>query len=138
MLHAHDKAKVRLMWLLPIPSMSEPADATAFLGRLSLAGSLDEALAPSLEDEAHLRRLFAADKLSERLKSPFVGLINVFAAPDFIRKTRARAVHDEDELSAKYIMPLSDEQRRKDGEPCMVANYDEFHKNFLIFTGGSY
>ena len=99
--------------------------------------SLNDALQPSLDDEAELRKLWATDKTNARLSSPYVGLVDVFDAPDDIRTTRARVVKDEEDLSAKYVMPLSETNRRKEGTPSMVADLEEFQKNWAIFTEGS-
>lgn len=99
--------------------------------------SLDEALKPCLEDEAELRKLFATDRENERLANPHVGLVNVFAAPDAIRTTRARVVKDQEDLNAHYVMPLNSDGRREEGSPAMVADLEEFKKNWAIFTEGS-
>ncbi|TFK59821.1 ankyrin, partial [Pluteus cervinus] len=99
--------------------------------------SLDEALQPSLDDEADLRKLFATDKGNARLQNPYVGLVDVFGAPVDIRTTRARVVKDEEDWSAKYVLPLTEEQRRKEGTPCMAENFEEFKKNWALFTEGS-
>ena len=99
--------------------------------------SLSDALQPSLDDEAELRKLWATDQTNARLSSPYVGLVDVFDAPDDIRTTRARVVKDEEDLSAKYVMPLSETNRRKEGTPSMVADLEEFQKNWAIFTEGS-
>lgn len=99
--------------------------------------SLDEILQPSLDDEAELRRLFATDKKNTRLSNPYVGLVDVFAAPADIRTTKARIVNDEDDLAARYVMPLSEPNRRKEGTPSLVNNLDEFKKNWSIFGESS-
>ncbi|KAF7790774.1 hypothetical protein EIP86_001731 [Pleurotus ostreatoroseus] len=122
--------------------MPQNAEAAAFLARVvglppGPGVSLDAVLQPSLDDEAQLRKMFAQDKANARLDNPHVGLVDIFEAPGDIRVTRARVVQDEHDLSAKYIMPLTDEQRRKDGAPCMVENLDEFKRNWAIFTEGS-
>jgi hypothetical protein len=122
--------------------MQQTPEAEAFITRIiSLPKgpgvSLDEALQPSLDDEAELRKLFATDKTNTRLNDPYVGLVDVFAAPPEIRTTRARVVKDDQDLSAKYVMPLSESDRRKEGDPCMVNNLEEFKKNWSIFTEGS-
>jgi hypothetical protein len=113
-------------------------EAAAFLDLVASlpAGpvDLDPVLMPSLDDEAILRKLFAQDKNNTRLSNPYVGLVDVYAAPDAIRKTRARVATNEDELTGKHIMPLSDETRRKEGEPA-ISSFDEFERNFKIFTG---
>ncbi|KAF8169046.1 hypothetical protein K438DRAFT_1921395 [Mycena galopus ATCC 62051] len=97
---------------------------------------LDPVLQPSLDDETELRRLFAADKTHARLRNPHVGLVDVFDAPAELRTTRARVVKDETDLSAKYVMPLSEINRRKDGTPSIVSDIDEFKKNWGVFTFG--
>ncbi|TFK67259.1 ankyrin [Pluteus cervinus] len=117
-------------------------EARAFLERIVALPkgpgvSLDEALQPSLDDEADLRKLFATDKGNARLQNPYVGLVDVFGAPVDIRTTRARVVKDEEDWSAKYVLPLTEKQRRKEGTPCMAENFEEFKKNWAIFTEGS-
>ncbi|CAK5281900.1 unnamed protein product [Mycena citricolor] len=93
-------------------------EAEAFIQRvLSLppgSARLDEALRPSIDDESALRRLFATDKAHARLYDPYVGLVDVFAAPAALRTTRARIVSSPSDLSARYAMPLADAQRRAD------------------------
>ena len=122
--------------------MPQNSEAAAFLARVTQLPPgpgvpLDDVLKPAIEDEAVLRKLFAQDKQNPRLLDPHVGLIDIFDAPEDIRKTRARVVADEVGLSAKHVMPLSEDRRRKDGEPAMVASLDEFKKNWAIFTEGS-
>ncbi|KAG6805240.1 hypothetical protein H0H92_016135, partial [Tricholoma furcatifolium] len=122
--------------------MPQNQEAQAFLDRIvSLHSgpgiSLDAALQPSLDDEADLRKLFATDKANYRLFDPLVGLVDVFDAPEDIRRTRARVVTDECELSSKYIMPLVEADRRKERTPCMVADLEEFRRYWAVFTEGS-
>ncbi|RDB20232.1 hypothetical protein Hypma_012624 [Hypsizygus marmoreus] len=122
--------------------MRQAPEAEAFLNRIvSLPKgpgvSLDAALQPSLDDEAELRKLFATDKTNARLNDPLVGLVDVFSAPVDIRTTRARVAQDDRDLSAKYVMPLSEVNRRKEGTPCMINDLEEFKKNWSIFTEGS-
>lgn len=123
-------------------AMPQNAEASAFLDRVVQlpAGpgvSLDPVLQPSLNDEAVLRKLFAQDKANPRLRDPHVGLVDIFDAPPAIRATRARVVSDADDLSAKYILPLADADRRQEGAPCMVDSLEEFQKNWAIFTESS-
>lgn len=122
--------------------MQPTREIEAFIERVSAlpAGpgvSLDDALQPSLNEEAELRKLFATDKKNPVLANPHVGLVDVFNAPPSIRTIRARVVKDKEDLSAKYVMPISDDARRKEGTPAMVADFDEFKKNWAIFTEGS-
>lgn len=122
--------------------MPQNTEAAAFLSRVTELPpgpgvSLDEVLKPSLADEAELRKLFAQDKRNSRLSDPYVGLVDVFDAPEDIRKTRARVVKDGEDTDAKYAMPLHEERRRKDGEPAMVDSLEEYKRNWAIFTEGS-
>jgi len=123
-------------------STQQPAEAANFVERVAALPqgqniSLDHVLQPSLDNEAELRKLYATDKANKRLKDPFVGLVDVFEAPADIRITRARVVADDQDLSAKYVMPLPEADRRKEGEPSMVSDLEEFKKNWAIFTEGS-
>jgi hypothetical protein len=122
--------------------MPQTTEATAFLQRIASLPSgpgisLNNALQPSLDDEAELRRLFATEKTNSRLNDSHVGLVDIFDAPPFIRTTRMRVVKDEVDLSAKYVMPLSEANRRKEGDPAMVADLEEFKRNWGVFTEGS-
>jgi hypothetical protein len=123
-------------------SAAQTAEATAFIERITSLPtgpgvSLDQALQPSLDDEAELRCLFATDKANQRLDDPYVGLVDVFDAPVDIRTTRARVVKDDEDLSAKYVMPLGDKKRRAEGTPATVIDIDEFKRNWGIFTENS-
>ncbi|KAJ8080919.1 hypothetical protein PM082_017754 [Marasmius tenuissimus] len=123
--------------------MSQNKEAQSFLQRVQSLPkgpgiSLDDVLQASLNEEAELRKLFATDRQNTRLNDNYVGLVDVYDAPDDIRTTRARVVKDEeDALSAKYVMPLLEDGRRKEGEPWMVSDVDEFKKNWSVFTEGS-
>ena len=99
--------------------------------------SIDHALQPSLDEESELRKLFATDRQNERISNPYVGLVDVFNAPEAIRTTRARVIQDNKDLSANYVMPLSKTNRRDEGAPSMVTDLDEFKKNWSVFTEGS-
>ncbi|PCH39851.1 ankyrin [Wolfiporia cocos MD-104 SS10] len=125
--------------------MPPAPEAHAFLARIAelppsgpdVFDALSQALQPSLDDEAELRKLFATDKNNPRLQDPHVGLVDVFDAPADIRTTRARVVKDEQDVNAKFVLPLTNERRHKDGAPAMVSSLDEFKKNWAIFTEGS-
>ena len=122
--------------------MPQTPEAQAFISRIAalpkgIPVSLDEALRPSLDDEAELRRLFATDTKNPRLIDPHVGLVNVFDAPADIRTTRARVVQNEFDLSEKHLMPLAEARRRKEGSPAMASTLEEFDQNWSIFSEGS-
>ena len=122
--------------------MPQTPEAQAFISRIASLPkgapvSLDEALKPSLDDEAELRRLFATDNNNMRLNDPYVGLVDVFDAPADIRTTRARVVQNEIDLSDKYLMPLTESRRRKEGAAAMASTLEEFNQNWSIFSEGS-
>lgn len=122
--------------------MPQTPEAQAFLSRIAALPKgvpvfLDEALKPSLDDEAELRRLFATDTKNPRLNNPYVGLVDVFDAPPDIRTTRARVVQNEFDLSEKYLMPLTETKRRKEGTPAMASSLEEFNQNWSIFSESS-
>ncbi|KDQ19308.1 hypothetical protein BOTBODRAFT_170420 [Botryobasidium botryosum FD-172 SS1] len=123
--------------------MSQPREGVAFLERISALPpgpgvSLAPAIQPTLEDETTLRRLFATDRANARLEDPYVGLVDVFGdGTDAIKRTRARVVKDEEDLSAHYIMALDEKRRRKDGAPAIADTFADFKYNWNIFTEGS-
>ncbi|RPD55207.1 ankyrin [Lentinus tigrinus ALCF2SS1-7] len=124
--------------------MPQTPEAQAFLTRITqlppgpgVTDLLSQVLQLSLDDEAQLRKLWATDKTNSRLRDPHVGLVDVFDAPDDIRKTRARVVTGETDLVGQYILPLDETRRRKEGEPAMVSSLEEFKKNWGLFTEGS-
>jgi hypothetical protein len=122
--------------------MPQTPEAQAFISRIAslpkgVPVSLDDALKPSLDDEAHLRRLFATDNKNARLNNPYVGLVDIFDAPVDIRTTRARVVQNEIDLSDKYLMPLTQSRRRKEGTAAMASSLEEFNQNWSIFSEGS-
>lgn len=123
--------------------MSQPTvEIDAFIERVKALPSgpgvsLDDALQPCLEEEAELRKLFASDRQNERIANPHVGLVDVFAAPQDIKTARVRVVKDKEDLLAKYVMPIDEQKRKTEGSPCMVADLEEFKKNWSVFSEGS-
>ncbi|KAF7333042.1 Ankyrin repeat protein [Mycena venus] len=136
------KVRPRARWYTTNMARVQTPEAQSFIQRVlglpkGPGALLDPVLKPSLDDETELRRLFATDKTHARLSNPYVGLVDVFDAPADIRTTRARVVKDETDLSAKYVMPLSEVNRRKEGTPSIVSDIDEFKKNWGVFSEGS-
>ena len=122
--------------------MQPTPEIEAFIARIEALPpgpgvSIDRALQPSLDEESELRKLFATDRQNQRLSNPYVGLVDVFDAPEAIRTSRSRVVQDDKDLSANYVMPLSEINRREEGSPSAVADLDEFKKNWSVFTEGS-
>ncbi|PPQ73506.1 hypothetical protein CVT24_007652 [Panaeolus cyanescens] len=107
------------------------------VGTLQPGQSLDPILQPALDYESDLRKLFASDRQNGALSDRYVGLVDVFKAPDAIKTIRARSPATDEELNAKYVMPLTEKDRKKDGTPCIVPSLEEFQENWSIFTEGS-
>jgi len=114
-------------------------EAEAFLQRLSTPGvTVPIAIQPSIDDELVLRRLFATKRTHSRLQNPHVGLVNVYGpGTDGIRHIRARVVEDAQDLDKRYLFPLSDDVRKKDGELAMAETFADFRTRWEIFTEGS-
>jgi len=87
--------------------------------------------------ENELRCKFAA---KEPPADPYANLVPVLhskVAALGANKTKARPV-DEKNLEAKYVYPLSEEMRRKDGDDSFVqAGLAGFKRNWDIFTEGA-
>jgi hypothetical protein len=120
----------------------QTAEANAFIERIVALPpgpgvSLDDALQPSLDDEAELHRLFATDKTNARLANPYVGLVDLFDAPIDLRTTRARVPKDAVDLIAKHVMPLLGKRRRTEGASATVCNLADFKRNWSVFTENS-
>ncbi|CAG9972479.1 unnamed protein product [Clonostachys byssicola] len=100
--------------------------------------SVSQILGPYHKHEAYLRALFAQDGQNPILDNPYVNTLPLFTEVSELVTTRARnpALETAEERS-RYIMPLSDEKRRKDGSPAIVAGLAEFQRNFSIFSEAS-
>lgn len=121
--------------------MAQTAEALAFLDRLRAAAPNDlvsSVLAPSIEDESTLRKLFATDPNNSRLQDLHVGLIDVYGpGTDKLRLTAARDVTDPAALAREHVMPLDPKVRRQTGEPAMAPLLEDFRKSWNVFTEGS-
>lgn len=122
---------------------TQTAEGEAFLKRLAAlpkdpGAPLTDAIKPSLDDEANLRKLFATERTHKRLSDPYVGLVDVFGPnTDAIRTIRARNVKDDEDRIGKYVMALDDKTRRKDGELAMAPTMEDFKARWAIFSEGA-
>lgn len=121
--------------------MQPSPQAQAFVHSATVARSVDDlvqALKPALEHEADLRKTFSAQRHNVASLDPHAGLVDIFApGAEALRRTHARLPADEKELSAKYVMPLKDDARRKTGEPAMVDSLDQFRNVWSVFSEGT-
>ena len=81
--------------------------------------------------------MFATDKGNLRLKDIHVGLVDVFAAPNDIRTTRARVIKDDADKNAQHLMALPSFLRREESSPAMVENLETFKVNCGVFMKNS-
>ncbi|KAJ5138750.1 uncharacterized protein N7515_003598 [Penicillium bovifimosum] len=94
---------------------------------------------PYNEFDALLRKAFAQEPSNPLVKD---NLVNIVPMYDRARcndlRIRARDLASETpEQKAKYILPLSDKDRKPNGSPAIVPTFDEFKNNFTLFTEGS-
>lgn len=113
------------------------APLASFIQQLSTLSSGDVSLEAcrdsAREIENTLRRLYARQQTHEFLEDRTVGLIELFNAPPYLRTIHARRTNTGD-ISDRYVLPLSQHARRKDGEPATVTNLSAFLNHWEIFT----
>ncbi|KAK6526995.1 hypothetical protein TWF281_010191 [Arthrobotrys megalospora] len=122
-----------------LPSLPvEPASFLSYLAE-NTGKPVRDLLPPYLEYESKLRTLFAQDPSSAVLADNTVGLVPIYTGSGLEAniKVQARDLDAETpEQKAKYLMELDDKVRKKDGERAIV-DFDEFKKNFTLFSEGA-
>ncbi|KAI0059341.1 ankyrin [Artomyces pyxidatus] len=118
--------------------MPHSLEAEVFLSRIAQLPdgpgvSLDALSEQARDEELELRRLFATERTNVRLADIHAGLVDVFEAPMHARTTRARVFDDRD-ANLKFVEPLPDSRRRKEGTPATVVTLEEFRENWATFT----
>ena len=94
---------------------------------------------PYNEFDAVLRKTFAQEPSSPAVNGNHVNIVPIYdqAGRNDLR-VRARDLESEtSEQKAKYVLPLSDKDRKPNGSPAIVPTFDEFRNNFTLFTEGS-
>ena len=86
---------------------------------------------PYREYDAKMREMYA--QRPEQLSDGDINVLSVFDGPPLKTKTRDLALEDAREKE-RYIMPLSDDDRHKNGSIATVASLKEFKHNFSVFT----
>ncbi|KAK6354803.1 hypothetical protein TWF696_003936 [Orbilia brochopaga] len=116
-----------------------PAETASFLTYVAQNKdqSVRELIKPYLEYESKLRTLFAQNPSHSALADNTVGLVPIYTGDETNVRVQARNLEAESpELSSQYIMELDEKLRKKDGEPAIVG-FDEFKKNFAVFSEGA-
>jgi len=97
-----------------------------------------ELIEPFKAYESELRKLYAQQPEHPALKNGSVNTVPIFAGHETDLKVRARKLDAEtDAEKEKYVMPLSDADRKPDGSPALVTSFKEFQKNFNLFSESS-
>ncbi|CAG7847199.1 SubName: Full=Uncharacterized protein {ECO:0000313/EMBL:CCA66774.1} [Serendipita indica DSM 11827] len=111
-----------------------------FVNKVSQGVPLQDALDAAIASETELRKIFATDRANKLVKDPYIGLVDVFDAPDAIKRIHARDVPDGDDSPlrfAKHVFPLKTKDRVASGEYAIASTLDEFRTSWNVFTEGA-
>jgi hypothetical protein len=99
---------------------------------------MEDLVKPYMEFDAVMRKKFAQEPLSPMIQDNFVNIVPVYdeAGCNELR-IRARDLELEtQEQKEKYVLPLSEKDRKPNGSPAIVSSLKEFRNNFALFTEG--
>jgi hypothetical protein len=97
-----------------------------------------ELLEPYKAFEGELRKVYAQQPTHEIVKDGTVNLVPIFAGHEQELKIRARSlVTESEDDKAKYVMTLTDKQRKSNGAPAVVSSFKDFQQNFNLFSESS-
>ncbi|RPB03650.1 ankyrin [Choiromyces venosus 120613-1] len=126
--------------LLPERLPELPAPPAKFLHHVQANPGVPvrKLLEPFIEYETALRAYFAQAPDHQFVKGD-VNLVSLFEdGNDSLLKIRGRKLDEESpEEQKRYVMPLSEKDRKSDGEPALVSSFGDFKKNFAIFSEGA-
>ncbi|PYH91092.1 ankyrin repeat protein [Aspergillus ellipticus CBS 707.79] len=100
---------------------------------------LNQIITPYNEYDAAARKLFAQDPTNNALQDNHLNVVPVYSSNGTSDvRVRARDLASESaETKEQYIMPLKQEKRRLSGSPAVVPKFEDFWKNFNIFSEGA-
>lgn len=99
---------------------------------------IEKLLEPYKVFEGELRKVYAQQPKHEILQDGAVNLIPIFDGHEKEVIIHARSLTTEtDEEKSKYIMPLSQDERKPNGAPAIVTSLKDFQQNFNIFSESS-
>ncbi|PWY77072.1 ankyrin repeat protein [Aspergillus heteromorphus CBS 117.55] len=100
---------------------------------------LHQIITPYNEYDAAARRLFAQEPSHDALQDNHLNIVPVYDSNGTCDvRVRARDPASESaETNERYIMPLNKEKRRPSGTPAVVPKFEDFWKNFNIFSEGA-
>ncbi|KAI9740971.1 MAG: hypothetical protein M1818_004577 [Claussenomyces sp. TS43310] len=95
-------------------------------------------LNPFTTYENSLRKIYAQQPHHEAIKDGLTNLMDVFGGHESELRIRARSLDTETvEEKGQYIMPLREDERRKQGSPAIVSSLKGFRHNFTLFSESS-
>ncbi|KKY16671.1 putative ankyrin repeat protein [Phaeomoniella chlamydospora] len=97
-----------------------------------------ETLQPYLRYEAKLREIFAQEPQNRLLQNFHVNTVPLFSGHESKLRVRSRDLENESELEKdRYLLSLSDEDRKTHGSPAIVQSLKQFKQNLNIFCESS-
>ncbi|GFF56479.1 uncharacterized protein R883 [Aspergillus udagawae] len=98
--------------------------------------SIPELVRPYNEYDTVLRKIYAQQPSHPRAADNLLNVVPLFDANGSADlRIRARDLASEpEELRAKYLMPLKDEDRKANGSPAVVSSFKQFQTNFNLFS----
>ncbi|KAJ5513260.1 hypothetical protein N7463_002812 [Penicillium fimorum] len=100
---------------------------------------MSDLVQPYNEYDAVLRKTFAQDPFHTSIQDNYVNVVPLYdqnGSTDL--SIRARDLASEtSEQAEKYLLPLSEKDRKQNGTTAVVPSLNEFQKNFAVFTEGS-
>lgn len=108
-------------------------DFTSHLEAAKTRDEVNQVLEPFKTYEAKLRQIYAQEPDHDAVSQDH--LVPIYQAGKADLKTKARNVSSEtkDERE-KFLLPLSNKQRRKEGTGAITSSLKEFQKNFNVFS----
>ncbi|KAH1375251.1 hypothetical protein KXW98_005362 [Aspergillus fumigatus] len=98
--------------------------------------SIPDLVRPYNEYDAVLRKIYAQQPSHPAIANKLINLVPLFdGSGSADLRIRARDLASEpEELKAKYLMPLKDEDRKAHGSPAVVSSFKQFQTNFNLFS----
>ncbi|GFF78963.1 hypothetical protein IFM61392_10056 [Aspergillus lentulus] len=98
--------------------------------------SIPDLVRPYNEYDAVLRKIYAQQPSHPTVADNLLNVVPLFdASGSADLRIRARdLVSEPEQLKAKYLMPLKDEDRKANGSPAVVSSFKQFQTNFNLFS----
>ena len=112
-----------------------PSSIKEFVPYLNNQEDITTALKPYKEFEFKLREVYAQDRSNLVLEDDYINIVPIFKGYETSINIRGRDINQEsEEEQQRYLLSLSDEQRKPHGSPAIVQSFREFQTNFNLFS----